>query len=340
LADKKQKISTKKEIGKKRKAFKFFVTSLVLTGLSIFGLCGATFLFVETVSIPLSVTFLGTGLLGLFTAISSGMKAFSNVATLNSSRKKSLKALELISNEKSNKTLAMSKQAKIKILKKYAKSNLKHCKVAGNSSTGKLHSISGMQNEKQTKAFNEIENLEILKQLTKSERQRKKFDKKISKKKKILYKQSIKTVPQRWTKSYDHFIDGISIYDRRTEIGCLNPNTSEKFKQISENISPSNQIGGSVIVSFGQNKKIQKTYARISDVSKLEEVKNLMLNDVLDSCKAKDSSTLFPFTIETYGINKKNAKTTKRSIEMIQSLDQLVEITEKEEEKNIRQLNK
>ena len=326
-------MSKKKEIkNRKNKSLKFLAIGAIGTIVSVFGLCASAFLFVETAIIPLTITFIATGMasIGLFTG--NLVKYISDSYTSSRTRNKSLSNLEKISNEKSNEMLNLSDEQKIKIVKKYANANLKHSKIAGNSATGKLHSISGMQKEKQTQAFNEIENLEILKQISTSERKRKKFDKKIEKKKKVLSKLSTKTVPQRWTKSYDNFIEGVSIYDRRTEIGCLSQSTSEKFKKLAQNIESTKEIGGSVIITFKQNNKIQKTYARISDVSKLSQVKNLMLNDVLEMCEKKSNTelqSLFPFKLEAYTIDKKSTKMLKPETTMISTLEELKALTGK-----------
>lgn len=320
-------MGNKKEINNKsRKTKNFFIIDGLVAAISLIGFCGST-LFVETPIVLFSSLFVVGFVASAIAGIGGIVKHISKSNAIKKTKKKSLKNIEKISDLTSESTLNLSRDQKIKIVKKYAKQNLKLCKTTGCPVVGKLPSVSGFEKNKQVKAFNELDNLELLKQTEATEKKRKKIDKKISKKKKILAKSAMKSVPHRYTKNYEDFVDGISIYDRRIEIGCLNQETSQKFQTIANKLAPTDEVGGTVMLTFKQKNKTHNTYARVSDVNALESVRELMLKDVLLSCQNKaegQASTLFPFTIDCYSMDRLSTKIKNKSTKFIQSEKDLI----------------
>lgn len=296
----------KRETGnKKHKARRIAIVTLIITAVAAVGGIVATAAFATPLLLMSEICFAvagGTLVVGLGTAANVAYSAKSK----SGNRKASIKNLQKIAEN----DLSLSNADKRKIVKKYAKANLKLCKLIGCPLCGKYHSISGMDKEAKTEALNALENLELLQSLETTEKGRKKWDSKIKTKRKIVGTSCLRT-PQRWTKTYDDFIDGISIYDRRTEIGCLSTRTTEEFARIAEVVPNTDELGASVILNFKPSSRIQSTYARVADPTFVGEVSRLMLQDVYYACEGKteaEISAMFPFTIHSHTLDKKTSK--------------------------------
>ncbi|MBE7075071.1 MAG: hypothetical protein E7376_03755 [Clostridiales bacterium] len=317
---------SKKETGnKKHKLRRFFIASTIVSAVAFLG---ATISLV-VMPVPLMLVTelcLLVGAASTAIGVGVGINALHSKISSDRNKKASVKALQKIAEADANKSVEMSREDRVKLVKKYAHANLRLCKLNGCPITGKFHSISGMSKISDTENFNALENLELLRGAESTVKGRKKFDGKISKKKKLVTKANVRSVPQRWTKSYDDFIDGVSIYDRRTEIGCLTTKTGEAFQRLVEIMSPTDEIGGSVILTFRDSNKTKQTYARVADTSLLPEVSKLMMQDVLSACDGKspyEISTMFPFRIESHTVNKNSTKISPIETKVISSLDQL-----------------
>ena len=263
------------------------------------------------------------GLAGLTGVIGASVIShkFVEMKKISDNKKASMKNLQKIAENDPS----LSKNDRVKIVKKYAKANLKLCKLLGCPLCGKFHMVSGMSTDKKTEALNAIDSLELLKALETTDAGKAKWDKKIKDKRKITgtYSQNGAKV---WTKKYDEFIDGISIYDRRTEIVCLTDKTTREFEQMASDVTTTDEIGASVTLTFKSTSRIQTTYARIADPEKQYEIKNLMLKDVYYACEGKtqqEIDAMFPIRVNSIAIDKKNANDKDKSQKFINSYSQL-----------------
>lgn len=237
--------------------------------------------------------------------------------SLSKNRKKSRKMLKKISEFDKGKKKANVRR-KAKIVKKYAKLQLKLCKISRTPLTGVFHSVSHMRSYKGTQIVNEIDALTLLAKTESNARKVKSINKKIAKKKTLLFAEKGITPAYKWTESYDNVVDGVSVYDRRTEIACMNPETVTKFKSIASAIKPTDELGVNVIVNFSKASKLPSTYARIADKTKTNEVIEILLNDIKNTClgmTVDEINNMFPIYVEERKINKNNTKIKENSLE-------------------------
>lgn len=295
----------KRETGnKKHKARRVAIVTGIITAVAAIGGIVATAAFATPLLLMSEICF---AVAGVTLVVGSGIAinfAYS-AKSKSSNRKASIKNLQKIAEN----DLSLSNADKRKIVRKYARANLRLCKLIGCPLCGKYHSISGMDQASKTEALNALENLELLQSLETTEAGRKKWDSKIKTKRKIVGTSCLRA-PQRWTKTYDDFIDGISIYDRRTEIGCLSTRTTDEFARIAEIVPNTDELGASVVLNFKPTSRIQSTYARIADPTFVGEVSRLMLQDVYYACEGKtdaEISAMFPFTIHSHTLDKKTS---------------------------------
>ena len=311
-----------KETGnKKHKVRRIFIATAIISGIAVLGGVIATAAMATPMLLLSEICFLTAGVTAVV-GTSVGINAAYSATSTAKNRRESIKNLQKIAEN----DLSLSQEQRVKIAKKYAKANLKLCKLIGCPLCGKFHSVSGMDSAKRTEAFNALENLELLQALETTERGRKKWDSKISTKRKIVASSCMKSVPHRWTRSYDEFIDGVSIYDRRTEIGCLSTKTGEEFERLVSVMPNTDEVGASVTVTFKSTCRTQQTYARVADPTLANEVARLMMQDVLFSCEGKtpaEVENMFPFIVRTHTVNKKSSKIQGETPLVIRSVDQL-----------------
>ena len=311
-----------KETGnKKHKVRRTFIVTAIVTALAVIGGVVTT-AFLPTPLLLLSeACFLTAGVTAVV-GTGVGINAIYSSRSVAHNRKQSIKSLQQIAEG----DLSLSREQRVKIAKKYANANLRLCSLIGCPLCGKFHSVSGMDTTARTEAFNALENLELLQALETTEKGRKKWEPKIAQKRKIVASACMKSVPHRWTRSYDDFIDGVSIYDRRTEIGCLSPKTGEEFERLVELMPNTDELGATVSLTFKPTCRTQQTYARVADPTLAPEVARLMLQDVLLACDGKtpaEIETMFPFVLRTHTIDKKSSTIKNVTPQVIRSLDQL-----------------
>lgn len=290
---------------KKHKVRMTFIVTAIVTAVATIGGVIAT----AALGAPLMVlSELCFGVAGLSAVIgtSVGIHRLHEARVTSGSKKASMKNLQKIAENDPS----LTKDQRIKIVKKFAKSNLKLCKILGCPLCGKFHSVAGMGHAKKTEALNALENLELLQSLETTQNGRKKWDAKIKSKSVLVAKNCLKSGVNRWSKTYDNFIDGISIYDRRTEIGCLTTKTSAEFERLASIVPNTDEIGASVSISFFKNGRVPNTYARVADPTLVHDVAKIMLKDVYYACEGKSAQeieAMFPFSIRTHTINKKTS---------------------------------
>ena len=311
-----------KETGnKKHKVRRTFITTAIITAVATIGGVIATAALATPMLLLSEICFAVAGVTAVV-GTGVGINAIHSARSTSGNRKASIKNLQKIAEN----DLSLSKEAKVKIAKKYAKANLRLCKLIGCPLCGKFHSISGMQHTKETEAFNELENLKLLQSLETTENGRKKWEPKITAKRKLVASSCLKAVPHRWSKSYDEFIDGVSIYDRRTEIGCLSTKTGAEFEKLASIVPNTDEIGASVTLTFKPTCRTQNTYARIADPTLVHDVSRLMLQDVYYACEGKpqqEVEAMFPFVLRTHTIDKNSSKIKDVTPRVIRSYEQL-----------------
>lgn len=311
-----------KETGnKKHKVRRTFITTAIITAVATIGGVIATAALATPMLLLSEICFAVAGVTAVV-GTGVGINAIHSARSTSSNRKASIKNLQKIAEN----DLSLSKDAKIKIVKKFANANLKLCKLIGCPFCGKFHSVSGMDHNSKTEAFNELENLELLQSLETTDGGRKKWEPKISQKRKLVASSCLRSVPHRWTKSYDDFIDGVSIYDRRTEIGCLSTKTGAEFEKLASVVPNTDEIGASVTLTFKPTCRTQTTYARIADPTLVHDVSRLMLQDVYYACEGKsqqERDAMFPFVVRTHTIDKNTSKIKDVTPRVIRSYDQL-----------------
>ena len=295
-----------KEIGKKHLLRRIFIISSIVTALSVVALIGVTALL-PTPSMILSGVALIVATLSASIAVGVGINALQAEISYQKAKKNSINNMNKIAENNKSKTAVYTAQQKKKIVKKIAKSNLKLCKRKGSPVIGRYMSLSDFETAKENEASNIIDNLELLKSIQKNEKGRNKIEAKISKKKSIT-STNIRPNAQRWTKNYDDFISGVNILDRRTEIVCLNKDASIKFQELVKNQNVSKDLGGAVVVSIG-NSDVKQAYARVADKDLLPKTADILISDVLETCKngGLEANKMFPVKIFTYSFDK-NAK--------------------------------
>ncbi len=308
---------------KDHKLRRFFIGMAIATAVAVAGVIGVT-AFLPIPNMLLS----GIGLLvaGICAGITIGVGVnYANqVRVSKASKSASLKTMEKIAEADKDPANTYTAKQKTKMVKTLAKANLKLCKIDGCPICGKYSYLGEGGSVKSNEEFNRIDNYDMLSKVGD-----KKQDKKLQKitQKRNLPASAVKSNLQRWTMSYDNFIEGAQIYDRRTEIACFKDSTVHNFESIAKKQPVTKDVGGVVIVSLNGDTK--QTYARVTDLSVLGNVSNLMLRDVYDRCLEKTESeaeNMFPIKVSKYVFDKNaNAKDEGRPIE-IDSLSKLKDI--------------
>ncbi len=235
---------------------------------------------------------------------------------VRSNKKKAVAALDEIRQLNSDKTSNVSEEKRAKICQKYAKANLYLTKKRGGSIFGELHSNSGASTMTQTQIMNEIDAYTILQEAATSKRQKTKYANIISgldsKLCKMRANEGAGSSYLKWTQSFDHVIEGVSVFDRRTEIVCMTKNARESFIELAGTPSTkSTKVGAHISVKYGPASGMRKTFINIEDTSKVEQSKEILVRDVLEYLKGKTNleiKGIFPITLEVKTIDRQSAK--------------------------------
>lgn len=239
---------------------------------------------------------------------------------LKRNRKKSRKLLKEISEIDMGKKNVSAKR-KAKIVEKYAKLQLKLCQVSKTPLNGVFHSVSHMRSHKGTQAMNELDARTILEKTSNSGAN----SKKISKLKNLVASERSRTAPCKWTKTYENVVKDVPIYDRRTEISCMNDVSVTRFKSLTNNLEPTAELGTNIIVTFKDENKYPSTYARVADSSKSNIATEILLSDVKKTCEGMSKAEVdrvFPILIEIRKLDK-NTSVIKEETQQISNLYEL-----------------
>ena len=316
---------------KKHKVRRAFIISTIATAALTVGI-GAMAIFSAS---PILLALDGAVLAcALFTAIGTGVSInkIRDSAIVSSSKKSAKKNLEKIKALNQDKSSTYSREYRAKVVKRFANANLKLCSRRGGTSFGVFKSSCGLENENAAEILNKIDSYTLLKDTATTNGERKKFAKKLilqeQKLSKIIEEEGVSTSLQRWTKSYDNVVSGVSVLDRRTEIACLTTAAKESFATIFENSNEkTDNKAGHIIVRFSSN--IRPTMARVEDQTKINEVKEILLNDVVEACKTKTAlevRSMFPISLEAKVLNKETTKILNNQTITVNSITELKEL--------------
>lgn len=317
-------MNDKKEVGHKKHVLRRIVLgAAIVTGVAFAGVLVSVAAAVPNVMFTSVSTSIGAVSAAL--GIGAGANLIYTKRQENKYRKKSLNAIKQISEVDSDKSATMSKSKRISLAKKFAKANIKLCKLAGCPFCGRFRSNSTLT-EKENERFNREQNEALLIDIENAERENIGVSKKLKYKSKLkLSSESVRNRLQVWTKEYNSFLKDVSIKDRRIEIGCLCDSTTSKFEKLVKDIPATSELGGMVNVAFEGSSPIKQTYARVTDKGCLERTKDILLEDVYNACKnstEEKKKAFFPFTIETRDLNDK-AKVTNVETTRIKSFEDL-----------------
>lgn len=273
-----------------------------------------------------------------FTAVGSGVaiNKLRDSSLVRKSKKQAKKSLEEIRELNNDKSSTYSQEYRAKVVRKFANANLTLCQRRGGTSFGVFHSSSGLSDKRATEYINNIDAYSLLRDSAKTKGQQKKYSKKIEleerKLAKIIQEEGITTNLQRWTKSYDNVVRGVSVLDRRTEIACLTSTARDEYMGIFNN---SNEVTDdkalNVVVKFNDSSNMRPTMARAEDQSKLAQIKEILLKDVVESCKGKTAlevKSMFPIVLETRIINKTSTKILNNDAIEVSNLTELKQLLE------------
>lgn len=302
---------TKREVGNKsHKIRKSFIITTIALGVIAIG----AGVFVSLTAMPMLVV-LNSCLIGGALSIAVGVGVAANKtydsARIAANKRTANKTLEKIKQLNKDKTTTYSEKYRAKIIKKYAKANLVLARKLGSTFVGEFHSTSGLQKEKATQLVNEIDSFKLLEGA--SQRTKGKFSKKIELSNKKLTKLSPEsTNPKpRWTKSFDDVLPEVKVLDRRTEIACFTTTAREMFIKAVETENTNCETCVNVIANFNKDSNITPCVARCQDKAKAEDLKEIIIKDILEVCKEKNNAqikAMFPINIETRLVDKKTTK--------------------------------
>ena len=315
-----------KEVGHKKHVLRrIFFAASIISAVAFAGAVIATS-FLSTPAILLSSIGIGVGCVSGAIALSAfGNLAYSKVAEKRS-KKASLNSIKQISEIDKDASSSMSKNKRIKIAKKFAKANLKLCKLVGCPFCGRYRSNSTLT-EKENEKFNKEQNEALLVDIKNVERHEKGVfkDKKFKSKQK-LSSESVRNRLQVWTKEYNNFLSDVAIKDKRIEIGWLCKSTTNDFANLVDDMPATEEIGGTAVVSLEGTNPIKQTYARVSDERYLNGAREILLKDVYNACKdspIEKVNTFFPFTIQERSLDEKTRITVKDT-QRIRSFSELL----------------
>lgn len=319
------KENKQKEVGNKKHILtRIIVGALLVVGAGAISLASV---FAATTGIyitfaELALVIAGGTAVGGIAMIAKGVKG---LISDKINKEVSINSINQIANVDRN-NLQMEQSLRAKIVKKYAKANLKLCKSKGCPFVGKYISQSDFSKYSEIEAFNDIENYEILKNLSTSVSQQKKYANKINKiKKNIPSLEDIKPDKRKyWTKSYDNVVNNMKVYDRRLEIKSLSSDTITKFAKMTDvmELPDKGDMGGFINVAYNIKSGEKPTYVKIANTKYLSSMRDLMVSDVIKYCEENEDATkLFPISIDVCEYDSKTRP--QHSTIIYDSLDML-----------------
>lgn len=325
----------KKEVGNKkhkfRRAFIAVGLGIVLAGAAV----GALTAFSAT---PLLIVLEGAVLfagVGLVVEGGVAINKMKEKRTVSKNKKIASKALEEIKELNNDKTTSYSKNYRAKIIKKYANANLVLTRTLGSSNFGIFHSNSGLSSEKATELLNEIDAYTLLRDSARTAYQERKYSKKLALAQEKLTKiagEDIAVAPYKWSKTYDEALTGVSVIDRRTEIACLSQVARDSYIALFEDAEEkTNKKALNVMVHFNDTASMKPTVAKAEDETKVNEVKTILLKDVVEACKTKSQleiKSMFPISLECKVINKDTTKILGQNVLNFKNLDEVKSVLE------------
>lgn len=245
-------------------------------------------------------------------------------------------ALEKIKEMEQDGSSKYSETARAKILRKYAKANLRLSRFRGATPFGEWHTTSGL-NQSGTEQLNRIDAYNILKDTSTSARGAKKWSKKIrlaeGKLARVTTTEGTKSSKCKWTKSFENVVAGATVLDRRTEIACLTPYARDAFKTMMQSSSEAvDDKCITVFMTFNSASAITPCVARAEDQTKASAIREILIYDALEACKDKtplEIRSMFPLTIETKLVNKKSTRLLSRDTITVASYADLQQLTQK-----------
>lgn len=321
-----------KEVNKKH-PFRTIAKALLIIGVVSF--IGSCITFAASAAVGVAAPLAEVGLLigGISTIVGSavGITGSLSMARNARSKKASYKNLQKISNADKDKSESLDLDQRVKIVKKYAKENLRLCNSLGGPFVGKFRSFSDFRKYKDIENFNRVENLTLLRDVSTKQSDKKKYQKKIDKysKKLKLAQEGLKQNGQNyWTKMYKDFVEDVAITDRRIEVRTLSSDSKDKFVAVADKMQEptENSLGGAITLGFnGKVGAISSTYARVSNNAYLNSVRNIMFDDVIDYCKENPEyeNKIFPMNVTMIRFNKDSRPV--KDIDCVSSLKDLVD---------------
>ncbi len=310
---------SEKEVGTKiHKLRRILVAGIVILGLAVAGVA-CYVLFANSVALAVANGLLvGCGAT-LVTGSCVGIHKLMEGARVSMHKRRAGKALTKIKELDKDVSTKYSSKYRAKILKKYAKAGLALSKIQGATIFGELTTTSGVQNHRGAELVTKIDAYNILMGATTSTRKQKKYSKKIKSLNedllKIATKEGVSDKKQRWTRTYDSVVDGVSAVDRRTEIVCLTDYAKRMFQVLTSAPDSTSSTWANIYMRFNQGSNISPCFARIEDATKVEDVKKIFMHDLYEACQTKseyERALMFPVVIESKQLNAKNAKATKK----------------------------
>lgn len=320
-----KKDNKKKEVGNK----KHILTRIIVGALLVVGAGAISLASVFAFTTGIYITFAELALVIAAGTTVGGVammaKGVKGLISDKINKEVSINSINQIANIDRN-NLQMEQSSRAKLIKKYAKANLKLCKSKGCPFVGKFKAQSDFSKDKEIEAFNDIENYEILKNLSTSTSQQKKYAKKINKiKSNIPSIEDMKLDKRKyWTKSYDNVVNNMKVYDRRLEIKSLSTDTVTKFAKMTDvmDLPEKGDMGGFINVSYSTKSGERPTYVKIANTKYLPTMKDLMINDVIKYCENNEDATkLFPLSIDVCEYDSKTR--VQHSTVIYDSLEEL-----------------
>ena len=324
----------KSEVGNKKHPVRkvFLIGTIALATLAV-GIWALTAFSASPILMVIEGTIIGVAAATLIGCGVAANKIFDSTR-IKQSKKVAGKSLEKIKQLNKDKSSTYTRNYRAKIIKRYANANLSLTKRQGASIFGTFHSNTGIRNEKATTLLNQIDSYTLLRDTATTKAKQKKYSKKLSlaeqKLSKIVEEEGVKTSMFKWTKSYDEALHGVSVLDRRTEIVCLSQQARDDFKALFENtyeITDNKSLN--IVMHFNQASSLRPAIAKVEDQTKAEEVKRILLNDVVTACNSKtplEIRSMFPIALETKLINKQTTKILKNSTITVHTLSELKEL--------------
>lgn len=322
---------------KKHKIRRAFIISAIAVGVLTLGVGAMAMFSASPILIAIDVAVLAAA---AFALVGTGVaiNKLHDSSAVSNSKKTAIKTLEQIKQLNADRSSSKSQEYRAKIVRKFANANLVLSKRRGGTISGVFHSSSGIKNKKATEIINKIDAYTLLQETAKTKGEQKKYSKKIrleeQKLSKIIEEEGVISSPYRWTKSYDNVVSGVSVLDRRTEIACLTSSARDEFAEMFKNSNEKTDVKAlNIVLKFNESSNLTPTMVRAEDQTKLEELKEILLKDVVTACQSKtglEVRSMFPITLEARIINKKTTKILNREVVTADSLTELKSLLEPE----------